>query len=199
MTNLTTTSDLITTLLRRICDRIILHPDELQVTVTQLRTSLVVRLRAHISDTARLIGEKGVMFRSLKAIVQVVGDRHNVTVDMERIEEPLRGTPDRFTRFKANEGADIGDLQELLRELLRNTMRDGEAVEVFWDHNGIDAHVSAHVSYGEPVRNVDAMHESLRTIFTAIGKARGRLIYLNIVNDQPPTPKQPTTSKGRYA
>lgn len=199
MNTLTTTADLITTLLRRICDRIILHPDQLQVTVTQLRTSLVVRLRAHISDTARLIGEKGVMFRSLKAIVQEIGNRHSVTVDMERIEEPLRGTPDRFTRFKANEGADIGDLGELLLELLRNTMRDSEAVDMYWEHNGIEAKVECGVSLQEPVRTVDAMHESLRTIFTAIGKARGRLIYLNIVNDQPPTPKQSTTSKGRYA
>lgn len=201
--NTTEIEKLVTTLLRRVLTAIILHPDELVITPATGSTSVSYKLQAHVSDTGKIIGERGMMFNAIRNLVTVLGQRYGVTIHLGRVEEPESGDKDKFTRFKLNDGwtneFELVDAH-LVEELCQHCFK-GEIQVHYGEIGRGETQFNLKVARDEPARLCQLMQETLQVIFTAIGKAQGRLIYIVVSPTLEATGpgQQPETSKGRFA
>jgi predicted RNA-binding protein YlqC (UPF0109 family) len=201
--NITETEKLVTNLLRRVITRMILHPEDLVISTRLSQTSINLKLQAQVSDTGKIIGERGSMFNALKAICLTMGQRYGVTILLGRIEEPEDGQKDEFTRFKLNDQwkYEFETVDRQLLELVCTHTFKGDSTVTSSEIGKGETQFDILVARDEQARPCQAMQESLQTIFTAIGKAQGRLIYITINPGLAATGpgQQPVTSRGRFA
>ncbi len=172
-------------LLRAILSRMVLRPELLEVTATPLSTSVILTIRGSKGDTPRLIGEGGSHFRAARIIAEALGDKLGARVQCESVLEPIRGEPDRHARFTVNPDWPREEIEDLIREVV--SVIFGGAPEIATQP--INAQSSAIVvrvpRHDNPafVRSVGA---ALAALFTAVGKACGQVLYVDLAAELEP-------------
>lgn len=62
------------------------HPDEVEVTETEGDGGLVLELSVHPEDVGKVIGKRGRIIRSLRAVAKASGQRQHQNVSVEVID-----------------------------------------------------------------------------------------------------------------
>jgi len=187
-------------LFRRVVTEIISHPEDLVLEAKQFTQSIVVTIQAHAADTPRLIGEGAANYKALVLLAVALGARAGLRVSIPPIREPVVGKPDRY-KFAPNESWPKEKIIKLLLDVARGTFSDPDAVEakVFDDDSTVSTTVELWVARNERLALVTGFGSALRTLFDAIGKANGRLLYLDVVAKKDVDGRQPATAAGRFA
>lgn len=187
-------------LFRRIVTEIISHPENLVIESKEFTQSLVLTVQAHAADTPRLIGEGAVNYKALVVVATALGARAGLRVSVPPIREPVVGEPDRY-KFSPTPDWPKEKIVKLLTDTARATFADPDAVEVklFDDESTVSTTVELWVARNERSALVFALGAALRTLFDAIGKANGRLIYLDVVAKKDIEGPQPTSADGRFS
>jgi predicted RNA-binding protein YlqC (UPF0109 family) len=186
-------------LFRRLVTEIISHPENL-IIETKLHTqSIVLTLQAHAADTPRLIGSGAETFRALGIIAAAMGARAGLRVSIPPIREPVVGEPDRY-KFAPQKQWPKERIVALLTDVARAAFADSGAVEVklFDDDASVSTTIELWVARNERGALVFALGAALRTLFDAIGKANGRILYLDVIAKKEIEATQPGTAAGRF-
>jgi predicted RNA-binding protein YlqC (UPF0109 family) len=186
-------------LFRRLVTEIISHPENL-IIETKLHTqSIVMTLQAHAADTPRIIGSGAENFKALGIIAAALGARAGLHVSVPPIREPVVGEPDRY-KFSPQPDWPKERIVKLLTDLARAAFADSSAVEVklFDDDASVSTTIELWVARNERGALVFGVGAALRTLFDAIGKANGRLIFLDVVAKKESEGPQPGTAAGRF-
>jgi predicted RNA-binding protein YlqC (UPF0109 family) len=186
-------------LFRRLVTEIIAHPENL-VIETKLHTqSIVLTLQAHAADTPRLIGSGAATYNALVTVATALGARAGLRVSIPPIREPDVGEPARY-KFTPQEQWPKERIVTLLTDTARAAFADPDAIEVklFDDDASVSTTIELWVARNERGALVFALGAALRTLFDAIGKANGRLIFLDVVAKKESEGPQPGTASGRF-
>jgi len=196
-----TTIDLkpVVNLLRRLLEEMVAHPGDLVIETKSLTQFVVITIQAHAADTPRLIGSGAVNYRSLVAIGKALGQRAGFRVSIPKIKEPVVGEPDRY-KFEADPQWPKDKIVKLLQDTAQAIFAGASEVSLCDDNSTDSTTMEVWVARSEATLAF-AMNSSIATVFDAIGRKNGRLIYVDVVpkkrtEDEPPQPK---TAAGRYA
>jgi predicted RNA-binding protein YlqC (UPF0109 family) len=186
-------------LFRRLVTEIISHPENL-VIETKLHTqSIVLTLQAHAADTPRLIGSGAATYNALVTVAAALGARAGLRVSVPPIREPVVGEPGRY-KFAPQEQWPKERIVKLLTDITRAAFADSGAVEgkLFDDDASGSTTIELWVARNERGALVFALGAALRTLFDAIGKSNGRIIYLDVIAKKEIEGPQPWTASGRF-
>lgn len=172
-------------LTRAVLSRMVLRPDLLEVTATPLASCVILTIRGAKGDTPRLIGEGGSHFRAIKLLAEAMGDRLGVRVQCESILEPVRGEVDRHARFSVNPEWPRDEIEGLLREIA-SVVFDGTPEVETKPINAQSSALVVRVSRAESPAFVRSMNAALNALFTAVGKACGQVLYVDVAADLEP-------------
>ncbi len=187
-------------LFRRIVTEIISHPENLVIEPKVFTQSIVLTVQAHAADTPRLIGEGAANYKALVTVATALGARAGLRVSVPPIREPVVGAPDRY-KFNANDHWPKDRIVRLLTETAQATFAEPDAVEVklFDDDSTVSTTIELWVARNERSALVFALGAALRVLFDAIGKANGRLIYLDVIAKKEVEGPQPASAAGRFS
>ena len=187
------------TLFRRLVTEIISHPENLVIDAKQHTQSMVLTVQAHAADTSRLIGEGASNYKALVTMATALGGRAGMRVSVPPIREPVIGERDRY-KFTPNPEWPRTRIMDLLSDTARAVFADPDAIEIkpFDDDGTVSTTVELWVARNERTTLVHPVGEALRTLFDAIGKANGRLIYLDVIPKKEVEGPQPATAGGRF-
>lgn len=184
------------TLLTRILSEMVEHPEHLKIEQRSLTASVTITIQAHAGDTPRLIGEGAGNYKAIVAIATAIGARRGFRVNVPPIKEPIIGEASRY-RFTPNPDWPRKRILGLLRETLEAVFAHPERLRLSEDDDNSNhiTTIEAFVSRTEKVEIIDALSPAIRRVFDAIGKAHGRLLAVDVVQDS--DPEQPETADGR--
>lgn len=179
--------------------RMISYPDALVLEVQERPTSYTITIQAHAADTPRLIGEAGRNYRAIASMMSLIGGRARHRIHIPPIKEPVVGVHERY-QFCPDLHWPKEDLRSLLCRVARAMFEHPEAVRV--EMEDIEATLSTNVQIlvakTEATAMVKAAQDCLTVLWDAIGKANGRLLYLDVVPGVE-LELQPPKSDGRFA
>jgi predicted RNA-binding protein YlqC (UPF0109 family) len=69
-----------------IVKNIVNHPDDVVVTEEKEDEGIIVKIKVHPEDIARVIGKEGKIIRSIKNLVKVAARKNNLWVNIEIVE-----------------------------------------------------------------------------------------------------------------
>jgi predicted RNA-binding protein YlqC (UPF0109 family) len=173
-------------ILREIINGLIFHPGDLEMWVVEYPGLINVRLRAHAEDTARIIGDHGVIFKSLCKIAQAIAWNDRMRVAFSSVETPIVGEPRPYPKFEAREDWPRKELKTLL---LRTAKMAFEHESQIWlDDEAVsdeETVVMIHVAKAEQPSTIERVGESLAYLFNAIGRRNGRMLTVVVIPDVP--------------
>jgi len=169
--------------LRRLVSGFLLHPEELQIDVAPGDGSgtLEITLRAPRGDTCRLIGGGGKHFRALEFIVGRMGVKYMQPARLLPIPRSDFGPLDKNPKFEPKADWPKEEIIELLREVCLACLNH-ELLQITAADNGeYSTKLTVKVSTDEPLRIVEEFATALRELFDDIGKAKGRILYIDML------------------
>lgn len=182
----------IESVLRKLISGFCFHPEHLTITVTIYPPNIVnVRIQGHATDTPRIIGEDGEMFRSLAKIAQAIGRRHDVGVIFSDVQQPVIGEEKPYPRFEAK--------ADWPRETLLMHIKQASAAVFFYPkitHEDInEKETVVQIQVQEEIGTVKKLREALPVVFNAIGRMNGRILTVIVSQAE----AQPGRADGRHA
>lgn len=156
------------------------YPAQLQIDRSVMTEAVTLSLSASRSDTGRLIGERGAVFRGLRTLATAYGRNLGLRVHMLPVQEPVGG-PDKGER----EQQDPWEMERLTREVeavAKKVFRYPESVSVLGAQHGQKAStIELRVSHQEQGNITDDIAAALQDVFTAITKTHGRMCAVDVV------------------
>jgi predicted RNA-binding protein YlqC (UPF0109 family) len=156
------------------------YPSKLVIDRSVMTEAVTLSLSASRSDTGRLIGDRGSVFRGLRTLVTAYGRNIGLRVHMLPIQEPVGG-PDKGEREKQ----EAWDMNRLIKEV------DSVALKVFrypelvgvqgTNHGGTATNIEIRVSHQEQGNITDEIATALQDVFTAITKSHGRMVAVDVI------------------
>jgi predicted RNA-binding protein YlqC (UPF0109 family) len=173
-----------TDLLKQLIEGFTIHHDDLSVTATDS----VITIRTHAADYAKCIGSKGATFKALEMIAGLAsvrdGKRARIVLPAPTVGEEVAGPPfvpnHDWTRSHSEE------IDNLLYETL-DAILDSDS-EMSVDHADTDGTTTLLATVRDVGQTIplEALEAALLTIFTAIGKANGRNVFVDIKDEAKP-------------
>jgi len=166
--------------LRGLVTPILGYPDQLKVERSVMTEAVTLSLSASRSDTGRLIGERGSVFRGLRTLVTAYGRNLGLRVHMLPVQEPVGG-PDKGERTQQ----DPWEMERLTHEVeavAKKVFKFPDAVSVLGANHGQKAStIELRVSHQEQGNITDEIAAALQDVFTAITKTHGRMVAVDVV------------------
>lgn len=166
-------AELLTELARGIID----HPEALVVQGKELSGSLLLHARAHTADHGKLLGTHGATYNAILAILCAAGDRNGKQVRLQLLN-PVVGRPEPQPRFAPQARWDSPGLLHILRVA---------CVNLFGHHPDLNLYdfedstiVEVVMPQGQELPKQE-LKEALDKVFNVIGKAKGRVVNVDIV------------------
>lgn len=156
--------------LRSIVTPMLGYPTQLQIERTVMSQAVTFSLQASRSDTGRLIGERGGVFRGLRTLMIAYGNLIGLRVHLLPIQEPTTGADG----AKAEPTLDAKRLVKTVEDIACKVFRYPESVEVTgaW-HNKSAITIGLKVSPLESQKAVTEITEALQEIIASIAKSNG--------------------------
>ena len=154
------------------------HHDDLEIQVTALGNILIIGIRAHASETPRIIGQQGRHVAALQTILGRVGKIIGRRIRLE-IREAIKGEKSKLLPYRPNPDWTPGPMTELLRLLLAATTGDTDVEIALERANGaamfrLDATSRAMTTLDNDPELVTALDR----ILVAIGRQQGQQVFL---------------------
>ncbi len=166
--------------LRSLVTPILGYPQLLEITKTVKTEAVGISISVGRSDTGRLIGERGNVFRGLRALTTAYGKNLGLRIHMLPIQEPVGG-PDKGERTQHKPW----DTQRLTREIevvARKVFRYPDLLTISSQAHGPNGSlIELRVSNQEQGNIVDELSNALRDVFTAITKTNGHMVAVDVV------------------
>jgi predicted RNA-binding protein YlqC (UPF0109 family) len=145
--------------------------------------SFVIKIQLHRADTPRAVGERGSHIQALDRVVAAVGNKSGVNMRAQLIE-PEVGEKSQYGRFKPATNWNREGILKLLTDI-GNAVFLGKTSVRLHEAGGTDitSSVELHVERTENRQLVEVVAGALKILFNAIGKANGRLLFLDVVSD----------------
>lgn len=168
-----------TRILRALVSEFVMHPENLEITERRVGKLVEIRLRAHLADTSRVIGEGGAHFRALARLVSVMGARDRKSAMLHPVLPATVGERERYPEFRVQDkwpGARLMDLAEAFAEAIFGDPAKAEADDYPEGRTLLKMLVGENV----PEEQIEALLEPVQTIWKAIGKRHGRTFQVHI-------------------
>jgi len=156
------------------------YPSQLDISRSVMTEAVTLSLSASRSDTGRIIGERGAVFRGLRTLATAYGKNLGLRVHMLPVQEPVGG-PDRGER-EQQEAWDVERLPREIEGVAKKVFRYPESVSVLGAEHGQKAStIELKVSHLEQGNITDDIATALQDVFTAITKTHGRMVAVDVV------------------
>lgn len=172
---------IISNLLKRIISEIIFHPEDLKITPTSIGRSWTIRVMLHRADTPRCVGKGGNHIKSMDKLANLIGAKNGVNVRV-MLSEPEVGKAERYAQFKPSEKWNGQEVAKLAKDV-GDAIFASETSTIVGDVDGTTSSIEMTVSRRENKALVSAVQEAMQVLFNAIGKANGRILFLDIVEE----------------
>ena len=188
----------IESLLRALVNEFIFYPADLEISVNRFTTILNVSWRGNRADTSRMIGERGATWAALHNLLELIGEQHGLTVDLERVGDPKVGKVERYEGFKANADWPRARIIGLIKRAAESAVRAGNPVEVSSGNLGATkTGIEIAIAANENMRTESVLRASLSHIFKVIGNRHGRELIVTVRRSLE-SERQPETASGRF-
>jgi predicted RNA-binding protein YlqC (UPF0109 family) len=184
-------------LLRRLVSEMVAYPGDVVIDHRTMAASITVTIQAHAADTPRLIGSQAQNYSAISAIAVAIGAKAGYRVHVPPIREPVVGQPERF-RFASRPDWPREKLIKLVRDTMDAMFLHPSSIvyDEAEDPDGLMTTLDVVVSAQEREVLARELAGPVRKLFDAIGRANGRLLAVDLVQD---TEVQPATAAGRHA
>lgn len=189
---------LLTKLLRDIVVEFIAHPEDLEINSKRFNRIISITWRGHKADTARMIGEGGHTYHHLREIMRLAGEAHGYDADLARVDDPIKGKPERYNGFTPKKDWPRRRLLSVLEAAALACCRHDQ-VEI--EECEIRANTSAVVvklDERESLNTETVLKNSLKHVAGTIFPANGRLVKLQLERSLPAGDQQPESYAGRF-
>lgn len=159
--------------------RVILHPEHLEIVVTQDGRLVVVTMRAHGGDTGRLIGKGRSTFNALATLASLLGAKHGLNVQMNPVLEAVVGEPDRYPPFKPRRDWPCGEILDHIAQVCA-VILEHPVIAINANHHAVHSIITIEANPDENAAKLRLAGRALLTIFATIGKCSGRVLYVNL-------------------
>ena len=161
---------------REMISQFVAHPEALEIKARSLGVLVMVRIRAHASDTPRIIGQQGRHVAAIQTIMKRIGSQLDLRVRVEVLESVV-GERERIKPYSSNpEWKPEGVLRTLgmlcfatTSKLARISAEQADGTTVF--------HIKEE-SAQELISDKELIL-AVETILHAIGRAQGQRIYID--------------------
>lgn len=160
--------------------------DDLMVDATRssLTGTINISIQAHRDDHPKLVGTAGQHILALKLILGFMGQKLGAPIRVTLLD-PYKGDKHPLTPFKPDPDFDAEPIQKLLAKILDMTFTVPPIIEMTESDTTTTFEIASR-SESTKVLNQgndgpSDLVQSLHYLFHAIGKARGRLIYIDAV------------------
>ena len=171
------TGNTIEGLLRAMVEGFTRFHDDLHICSTATPRTLFISVTAHTDDTGKLIGSGGGMVKALGRVLEALGDAQQTRVNLT-VNEPKNGQRQVQDPFQHNLDYDVAAESDLLLRVGRAIFHD--AVEVTTVSTGPETTVLILLVDGERLTQDVELERALSTIFNAIGKSKGRILFVEM-------------------
>jgi predicted RNA-binding protein YlqC (UPF0109 family) len=156
------------------------HGSDLNLTLTELPGSTIISIATNADDYAKVVGTAGVTFKALEQIAALIGRRIEGAKVRLVLPKARVGTEKPLTPFVPDPAWNqTEEVEELLNEVLV-AIGAGE-IELGHADSDDTTVFGAQIAPEEPLPiPVVDISESLGKLFHAIGKARGRNIFVDV-------------------
>jgi predicted RNA-binding protein YlqC (UPF0109 family) len=165
-------------ILSRILREITLHPQHIRISNSPLGRTHTIKVQVHRGDMSRVIGSGGSHAQALTRLVQMIGQKRGVVVNM-RMLEPEIGEKDKYQPFEPREQWPKERAEAIMRDIAEAVFDHAVKVEAF-DGEDYMSIIEVTVSSRENRQLVTLLQETVTPLFNAIGKANGRHLTVNI-------------------
>lgn len=170
---------------RRLAELLIGFPADLEVDCSEMSHSYNLVARVHADDHGKILGSRGVTFNAFKVLLSAYSVRHksDKTIHLTQLA-PTRGSRQVLTPFKQDGNWEREQRSEKLRVVLQSVCDDvfASAVRVEANEqlggNSTTFFVQPCGTCTLTEQEVFALIEALEQIFHAIGKAKGRIVFV---------------------
>lgn len=185
-------------MIRDICTELVLHPKNLRVSAVAMSASFTIEISAPLADGKRIVGWMGSHFKAITSLVKAIAAKNQYSADVARVE--MTGTRlDRYPEFKAAKDWPHGRIVALVERMARAVFQHEADIKVaFKDGSDAATMMDVELSEAEDAQLVAEMLTAFKTLVRPIGKAHGRIIYLNLVQTIAHE-AQPDRADGRHA
>ena len=194
-----TAKTLVESVVRRMIGLMILHPGNLELNVVPGEMIVSVKIRAHLADTGRIVGQGGANFKPMSTLLGMIGEKLGVKVNLKRIADPVVGQKE-FHKFTPRADWKREEISALIFTLCVAVFEEPIEVTAIDQSDGVTTLFMIKLSGHEKTAKVASFFECLDPLLNSIGMANGRILELDIRHD--PTgaePVQPEAADGRYA
>lgn len=167
---------------RKLTTALIKYPEHLEIQVVQNHHDVVVvKTRAHSDDHGKIIGANQTMFKALYVLTGLIGLNNGCMVQLERLQTPVVGSREFATPFRPAATWDNAEVFGIFSDTLKLILREpyeARFADVEDDAND-KTNFFLRISGKEVLPLMPS--EFIRTlsiVFHAIGKAKGRYIYV---------------------
>jgi predicted RNA-binding protein YlqC (UPF0109 family) len=201
------TGVLFTDLLREI----VLDKPALRVDAYPQSGSVSLSIQSNPTDQGRIIGGRGLHFRSLLALANCIGLKNGCTVNLAPMPRPTKRS-ERYDAFQPKEDWRKKEVGALLGRVVTAVAAHDQSVEInLADQAGAVTLTTVRMARSESYALILSMIQGmvnpsdgsamgwLKILFNAVGKANGRTIFLEVIADQDFEPQQPATADGRHS
>jgi predicted RNA-binding protein YlqC (UPF0109 family) len=165
--------------LTMLCKWFLSKPERMKISVYQPTTQgLELRATPDPVDVSRMVGTRGIMCNSLSLLLDQVGRRAGIMVRLRVLDSGLF-KPHIQKEFTPDKRWRQGEIEGVMKELCRYLFQFN--VEIRFLHLPDKTKVELELDPQEPTGFEFVLKTGLSKVFHAIGKANGRLIYVDRV------------------
>jgi len=179
MTTRTSPQDACVQILTRILDQITYHAEDRKVWAVAIGRSWMIKMQLHRADTPRVVGERGSHIKAIDALTTVIGAKSGVTIRSQLLE-PEVGSTERYHKFKPAAAWNSAEVKKIAEAICEATFSAPAKIEI---HDGDDftSTLEVIVDRSENHMLVDTVCDAMKVLFNAIGKANGRILFVDKV------------------
>lgn len=187
------------TLIRNICEQMILKPERLKVDALPMSQSFVISIVASYSDAKRIVGSGGVHFEALKQLVCLAGRKHGISGELDKVQDDGNATEDRYPDFEASQDWPKQKVLALFEAMAKAVFEDESQVRVcIKDGSAGLSVVELFASEAEARETVDKFRAIIAFLAKPIGKGNRRRLMVNVATIGT-SERQPANADGRFA
>lgn len=184
-------------LIRRICEQMILKPDQLKLDAMPMTSSFVIYIVAGQSDAKRIVGSKGVHFEALKILTGLIGKKYGFSGELDSIQDDGKPQEDRYADFVPSNDWPKAKVQKLVEAICENCLSEPTRVTIQDGQNGMSV-IEVFTSEDEAKESVESLSLALIYLVKPIGKGNQRRLMVNVITEAAGE-KQPASADGRFA
>lgn len=181
MTKQNTAADIAVNLVGRIVREFTFHHDALKIWIEPMGRVQIIYLQTHQADMPRVIGKQGAHRHALFNIVEQIGLHYGAELRLENVE-PAPGEAERFKPFAPAAKWDSRPVVQLLRDICKSVFNFETQVSIQDSPHTPTSNLQVVVAQGEHMQTAARVAECCKVLFNAIGKARGRILLVEMIS-----------------